>query len=95
MTATVDFADPCARAAYLTAAYYRILGGGQAERIRTKSGDSEDDVSFSKSNLTVLRDEMNAAQAECAAKTGNLAAPHRRFALTVGTQRRRVGWLYL
>lgn len=65
----VDWANPCARAAALGAAYYALLQGQQEQRIRFRSGDDEDEVWYQPAKLDVLRTEMKAAQAACEALT--------------------------
>ncbi|UDL95498.1 hypothetical protein LGH83_04555 [Lichenihabitans sp. PAMC28606] len=91
MTDTVvDWTDPCARAAALTSAYYAILSGDREQRIRTRTLETETDVTFAASNVTVLRDEMIAAQNACDIANGQ-PDPRRRFAISAGslTSRRR------
>lgn len=92
MPAPVDWTDPCARAATLSNAYYALLSGQQEQVVRTRSGESEDEVRFAAANLDALRSEMQAAQAECAALTGT-PNRRRRFAIQAGSSPYRgAGW---
>lgn len=84
----IDWADPCARFAALQQAYFTLLSGGAgAEKlIRTRSGDTEEEVRYSAANLPLLKQEMEAAERDCAAKNG-VALPRRRFAIRAGARR--------
>ena len=80
----IDWDDPCDRAKALSNAYYSLLSGGNAQRVRSRGGESETDVTYSATNLNALRSEMIAAQEACAVKNG-AANPRRRFAITAGS----------
>ncbi|WP_316172136.1 MULTISPECIES: hypothetical protein [unclassified Bradyrhizobium] len=84
--ATVNWDDPCARYAALRDAYFQIVSGGGETLIRTKGPEGEQEVRFHAADLDTLRNEMNAAQAECAASTAGVN-PRRRFAIRAGSQR--------
>lgn len=85
--ATVDWTDPCARAAALRTAYYQMLGGQQEIEIRTRTLDAEELVRFAPTDLSKLESELRAAEGECAAQTGGVN-PNRRFAITAGSRRK-------
>ena len=85
----VDYTDPCARAAALRDAYYRLLSGQQEVELRTRTLDAEETVRFASVNLGELLSELRAAEAACAAATGGTNTG-RRFAITAGAVRR--GW---
>ena len=82
---SVDWSDPCARARALSDAYYALLSGNQETRVRTRKGESEDDVEYARADINTLRVEMQAAQAECARATGQ-PHPRRRFAIQAGSR---------
>lgn len=83
----VNWEDPCARYAALRDAYYSLLSGGTETLIRRKGPVGEEEVRYGAAKLDVLKLEMIAAQAECAASTG-ADNPNRRFAIRGGAQRR-------
>ena len=87
MTTPVDWTDPCQRAQALTTAYYQLLSGQQEVLVRTRSGESEDEVRFAATNLDRLKTEMLAAEDACLAKQG-LPRPRRRFAIQAGSRHR-------
>lgn len=86
--AAVNWDDPCARYAALRDAYFSIVSGGGETLIRIKGPDGEQEVRYHAADLDTLRNEMNSAQAECAASTQGVN-PRRRFAIRGGAQRRR------
>lgn len=81
--AAVDWSDPCARAGALANAYYGLLSGAKAARIRYRSGDEEQEVQYVATGMTLatLKTEMEQAQRECQRLTDPTATP-RRFAIT-------------
>jgi hypothetical protein len=85
---TVDWNDPCARAAALQQAYYALLTGGGETLIRRKGPQGEEEVRYHPPDLDKLAAEMTAAQAECATTT-NGTNPRRRFAIRGGASRTR------
>lgn len=85
MTTPVDWTDPCQRAKALTNAYYSLLSGEKESTIRTRSGESEDEVRFAATNIDRLKEEMQAAEDACLAKQG-LPRPRRRFAIQAGSR---------
>jgi len=76
----------CDMAAYLSEIYYSAVAGGQETLIRSRGGDSEEEVRYNKMDLATLRDEMNRAIDKCNAINGVVTAP-RRFAITAGSRR--------
>lgn len=66
----VDWANPCEAYAAVRTAYYDVLTGKGAQRLRFKSGESERDVTFNTSNIGALREEMSRLQMECARVSG-------------------------
>ena len=82
----VDWSDPCARYEALRDAYYRAQTGGAETLFRYRTDSGEREVRYAQANITVLRAEMDRAQAECAAKNG-LVVPRRRFAIRAGARR--------
>lgn len=83
----VDWSDPCARWAALRDAYYACLSGGGETLIRYKGPEGEREVRYHAQDLSLLKTEMIAAQAECSAVNGQ-PNPNRRFAIRAGSQRR-------
>lgn len=81
MADAVDWTDPCARAAALRCAYFRLLSGQQEERVRFRNGDTDEDVTFVKADLNVLRTELTEAESQCSALSSRRP---RRFAFTAG-----------
>lgn len=85
MAGVVDWTDPCARAGALSEAYFGLLSGAKAVRVRYRSGNNvEEDVQFQTVDLARLEREMNAAKAECETANGG---PPRRFAIRGGARR--------
>jgi hypothetical protein len=87
MAATVQWEDPCARYAALRDAYYSIVSGGGETFIRIKGPEGEQEVRYHAVDLPTLLNEMQSAEAECAASTQGVN-PRRRFAIRGGAQRR-------
>lgn len=85
MTATVDWSDPCARAAALSEAYFTLVKGG-VSMIRVRAAGGEREVRYHKAEMTSLRLEMQRAEDECRAQQG-LPPLTRRFAITAGSRR--------
>jgi hypothetical protein len=81
MTTLNDQTDPCVLAAALSKAYYALLTGTQAERVRFYDRD----VTYRMADIDRLKAEMERQQALCAEKSGQ--TPRRRFAITAGTRR--------
>lgn len=81
----VDWNDPCARFTALQAAYFTLLQGGTETLIRQRTDEAEQEVRFSAAKIDTLKSEMDAAQRECAAKTGTVL-PRRRFAIRAGSR---------
>lgn len=81
MADAVDWSDPCARAKALRGAYYRLLSGSMEERVRFRNGDVDEDVTFVKPDMNVLRTELTEADAQCAALS---SGKPRRFCFTAG-----------
>ena len=77
----VDWTDPCARAAALRDAYYRMVSGQQETEIRTRTLDAEEMVRFGPGNLDALRNDLSAAETECLAKLAGQAVSPKRFAI--------------
>ncbi len=80
----VNWTDPCARAEALRGAYFALVSGQSEQTVRFRSNDAEQEVRFQAANLDVLRTELRAAEAECAAAQGAAGRP-RRFAITAGS----------
>lgn len=87
--AGTDWTDPCARAKALRDAYYERLSGGDAQRVRFRDGDNEQEVQSSSmlGNMTALRKELWAAEDACRASLGLPPIP-RRHAIRAGSRRR-------
>lgn len=82
MADEIDWSDPCARSAALEQAYYAILTGKAAVRIRFRGGPVEKEVwRHATADLQRLEREMKQAKAECQAKTSGRPP---RFAITAG-----------
>lgn len=81
--AVVDWTDPCARAAALRNAYYRVISGDQEAEIETRTGEAQERVKFSRVDVARLKAEWEAAEAECQAKNGITPTP-RRSAIRIG-----------
>lgn len=78
---TVDWTDPCAKAAALRSAYYTLISGGSEQEIRTRTLDAEEVVRFNAADKDSLLVELTAAESECARCTGQ-PDPNRRFRMT-------------
>lgn len=85
--AAVDWTDPCARALALRNAYYALISGEGEQLIRQRGPETEREVRFAKTNIELLKSELAAAEAECAAANGTLPT-RRRFAIRGGALRR-------
>lgn len=78
----LNYDDPCALLAVLRPAYYGLLGGSKAETIEFDAGNGvRRKVTYARSNINTLRDEVRRLEAACAAKTDGRP---RRFAMTPG-----------
>lgn len=86
MTGTVDWSDPCARAAALSEAYFSLVRGGSVSLIRVRAAGGEREARYHKADMSSLRIEMQRAEDECRAQQG-LAPLRRRFAITAGSRR--------
>lgn len=82
---SVEWTDPCARAAALSEAYFTLIKGG-VSAIRVKAAGGEREVRYHKAEMSSLRIEMQRAEDECRAQQG-LAPLRRRFAITAGSRR--------
>lgn len=80
MTEAVDWSNACERFQALRSAYFSLVAGQQEVEIRTRTLDAEEMVRFNQAKLDVLRNEMRAAEAECAAVTGT-PNRNRRYAI--------------
>lgn len=87
---TVDWTNPCARAAALRAAYYEVLSGGNVTLIKESANGGEREVRFGKADIQRLSNELQRAEDECAAATGLPARP-RRYAIRLGSRKRPSG----
>ena len=76
MSDPVDWDDPCARAAALRSAYYDLLAGKREVRIRYRSSDTEDDISFAQASTAALQNELRRAEIACAVKQGKRPGQH-------------------
>lgn len=81
MADLTDQTDPCVLAAALSKAYYALLTGKQAERVRFYDRD----VTYRSADIDRLKAEMDRQAALCAEKSGQ--TPRRRYAVTAGTRR--------
>lgn len=79
--ADVDWSDPCAAAAALTASYYKVLSGSQRETVRFVDRE----VRYTRANLSELRQEMDRKQQDCDIKNG--VRSRGRFAVTASSRR--------
>ena len=68
--ATIDWSDPCARAAALWAAYNRLISGAQESDVTYSANGVNRRVSYSNANLDRLLNEYRAAENECALQSG-------------------------
>lgn len=89
-TVAVDWTDPCAKAAALRAAYYRMVSGDLESEIRTRTLDGEEMVRFQPGDIDALRSDLASAEADCAAKQAIGSTPPfpKRFAITARHVRR-------
>lgn len=78
--ADIDWTDPCAVAAALRPAYYQLISGAAAVRIRIENRD----VEFAKTSVETLRVEISRLDAACAIKQG---MPTTRYAIRAGSRR--------
>lgn len=62
----IDLDDPCLAAKKLRGVAIQIAAGGQAETVRF----GQDEVRYSKANLTALEKEIERLSAECASSQG-------------------------
>lgn len=83
----VDWLDPCARAAALREAYFRLISGEAESQVRYKGPQGERDVTFSRAELTSLRQELAKAETECKGLTDPTSSS-RRYAIRGGAMRR-------
>ena len=79
--AETDWSDPCAAAAALSAAYFKVLSGGQAQVIRF----ADREVRYTRADLETLRAEKDRQEDLCAEKSGQ--SVRRRFAITASGRR--------
>lgn len=79
--ADFNWSDPCAAAAALSAAYYKVLSGGAAESVRF----ADREVRYTRANLSELRAEKDRMEDACAEQSGN--SVRRRFAMTASSRR--------
>jgi hypothetical protein len=88
--ATIDWTDPCARAAALRAAYYNLISGQSESLIRHSTTEGDQEVRYARADLPALKAECEASEAECAIANGT-AVPSRarRFSIRGGSHRRR------
>lgn len=84
--AVVDWTDACARAAALRTAYFALISGGGESLIRYRGPEGEREVRYQAANISILKTELQSAEAECAALTGTVS-PNRRFAIRAGARR--------
>lgn len=84
----IDWADPCARAEALRAAYFSRLEGGTSTRVRFRAGSNEQEFqsSHAGASLAELKRAMWEAEDECRALKG-LPPLRRRFAMRAGSRR--------
>jgi hypothetical protein len=80
----IDWGDPCARAATLRAAYYRLIAGEQTYEFDYKSNEIERHMSFSRGDLPSLRTEIRIAEDACAVSQG-VPVRGRRRAMVAGS----------
>ncbi len=82
----IDWTDPCAKAAELSRIYHERLTAGAVKRVRTRSAGGEKEGEWFQTDMSLLRAELQRAEDECRAKTGQPAL-RRRFAITAGSRR--------
>lgn len=88
MAVIVDWNDPCQRAIALRAAYYRLISGEAESQIRYSTSEGEQEVRFQKIEIQRLKDELDAADGECALMNGTAVPPRsRRYAIRGGYRR--------
>lgn len=84
--ATVDWTEPCARAAALRSAYYRLISGDAESLIHRTTPEGSEEVRFARADIEKLKLELDAAEAECAVANGSaVPARARRFAIRAGS----------
>lgn len=81
----VQWTDPCAKYAALHEAYMQLISGEREALIRTKTGETEEEVRYQAANLNALRLEMSIAERQCAAANGTVSV-RQRFAITAGSR---------
>jgi len=81
----VDWTDPCARAAALRDAYFKLIKGDAESAIRQSTPEGDQEVRYSKADVDRLKKELDTATAECAALNGT-PVPRRRFAIRAGAR---------
>lgn len=83
----VDPNDPCAVAAYLKTVLMARIAGESEAMIRTKTGETEQEVRFhAPMALADLRAEIERQDQLCAIANGTSIKP-KRFAITAGSRR--------
>lgn len=86
----VDWTDPCARADALRDAYFNLLSGAKAQTVEYQDSGTQRSITYmsTKVDLAELRNELRAAEKECA--TGELSSTTNtnRFAIRGGALRR-------
>jgi hypothetical protein len=86
------YTDPCATALELRAAYFDLIKGSGAQRIKIEGGGGSRDVTFHPADKEALRLELRAAEEQCMALTTPNTV-RRRYAIRAG-QRVRNGGLF-
>lgn len=81
MAAPVDWTNPCAAAAALSAAYFKLLSGGLAETVRF----TDREVRWTRAKIDDLRAEKDRQEDLCAQQNGGTV--RRRFAITASSRR--------
>jgi hypothetical protein len=83
----VDWLDPCARAAALREAYFRLISGDAEKVIRYKGPQGEREVQLTAADLKSLQQELAKAETECKGLTDPTSSS-RRYAIRGGAMRR-------
>ena len=83
----VDWLDPCARAAALREAYFRLISGDAEKAIRYKGPQGEREVQLTTADLKSLQQELAKAETECKGLTDPTSSS-RRYAIRGGAMRR-------
>lgn len=83
----VDWLDPCARAAALREAYFRLVSGDAEKVIRYKGPQGEREVQLTTADLKSLQQELAKAETECKGLTDPTSSS-RRYAIRGGAMRR-------